>query len=150
EDLYRALELFARSIEKDPGYAPAFAGLADTYLVLLDYRYVAPSEALAMAKAAAVTALRLDEQLADAHTSLAHAKFHSLDWEGSEQEFRRAIQLVPGYALAHFYYANFLTGRRRFEEAIAEAHEAVRFDPISMAAATSLAMHYSIAGRHDE
>jgi TolB-like protein/tetratricopeptide (TPR) repeat protein len=150
EDLYRALELFARSIEKDPGYAPAFAGLADTYLVLLDYRYVAPSEALAMAKAAAVTALRLDEQLADAHTSLAHAKFHSLDWEGSEQEFRRAIQLVPGYALAHFYYANFLTGRRRFEEAIAEAHEAVRFDPISMAAATNLAMHYSMAGRHDE
>jgi tetratricopeptide (TPR) repeat protein len=119
-------------------------------LVLLDYRYVAPSEALAMAKAAAVTALRLDDQLADAHTSLAHAKFHSLDWEGSEQEFRRAIQLVPGYALAHFYYANFLTGRRRFEEAIAEAHEAVRFDPISMAAVTNLAMHYSMSGRHGE
>lgn len=150
EDLYRALELFACSIEKDPQYAPAFAGLADTYLVLLDYRYVAPSEALAMATAAAVNALRLDERLADAHTSLAHAKFHALDWEGSEQEFQRAIQLGLGYALAHFYYANFLSGRGRFQEAVAEAREAVRLDPVSMAATSNLAILYYVAGRYPE
>ena len=150
EDLYRALEIFAKSIEKDPDYAPAFAGLADGYLVLLDYRYVVPSEALAMATAAAVNALRLDQQLADAHTSLAHAKFHALDWEGSEQEFRRAMQLGPGYAVAHFYYANFLAGRRRFEEAIAEAREAVRLDPVSMVAETNVAIQFYNAGRYDE
>ena len=150
EDLYRALELFASSIEKDPQYAPAFAGLADTYLVLLDYRYIAPREALAMAMAAAVNALQVDERLADAHTSLAHAKFHALDWEGSEREFQRAIQLGSGYSLAHFYHANFLTSRGRFEEAIAEAREAVRLDPVSMTAESNLAVLYYIAGRYDE
>jgi TolB-like protein/tetratricopeptide (TPR) repeat protein len=150
EDLCRALEFFAKSVEEDPSYAPAFAGLADTYLVLLDYRYVAPNEALAMAVAAAVNALRLDEWLVDAHTSLAHAKLHALDWKGAEQEFRNTMQLGPGYALAHFYYANFLTALGRFDEAIAEAREAVRLDPVSMVAETNLAILYSNAGRHDE
>jgi TolB-like protein/Tfp pilus assembly protein PilF len=150
EDLYRALEFFARSIEKDPNYAPAFAGLADTYLVLLDYRYIVPNEALAMATAAAVSALRLDELLADAHSSLAHAKMHALDWQGSEREFRRAIELGPGYPVAHFYYANLLTALGRHEEGIREALEAVKLDPVSMAAETNLAQKYHTAGRHDD
>jgi tetratricopeptide (TPR) repeat protein len=150
DDLYRALEFFSKSIEEDRDYAPAFAGLADTYLVLLDYRYIAPNEALALAIAAAVSALRLDERLPDAHTSLAHAKMHALDWDGAEQEFRRAIQLGPGYAVAHFYYANFLTGRSRFDEAIAEAREAVKLDPVSMVAESNLGILYYNAGRYDE
>lgn len=150
DDMYRALEFFSKSIEKDRDYAPAFAGLADTYLVLLDYRYIAPNEALALATAAAVNALRLDERLPDAHTSLAHAKLHALDWDGAEQEFRRAIQLGPGYAVAHFYYANFLTGRSRFDEAIAEAREAVKLDPVSMVAESNLGILYYNAGRYDE
>jgi TolB-like protein/Flp pilus assembly protein TadD len=150
EDLHRALEFFAQSIEKDPDYAPAFAGLSDSYLVLLDYRYVVPNEALAMATAAAVNALRLDELLVDGHTSLAHAKLHTLDWKGSEKEFRRAIQLGPGYPIAHFYYANLLTALGRFEEAISEAREAVRLDPVSMVAEANLAILYYNAGRHDE
>lgn len=150
EDLYRALEFFSRSIEQDPDYAPAFAGLADVYLALLDYRYVPPNEALALATAAAMNALRLDEKLADAHTSLAHAKLHSLDWDGAEREFRRAIQLGPGYPPAHFYYANLLTGRGRFEEALAEARLALRLDPVSMAAEANLAVLYYNAGRYEE
>jgi TolB-like protein/Tfp pilus assembly protein PilF len=150
DDLYRALEFFSKSIEKDPDHAPAFAGLADCYLVLLDYRYIAPNEALALATAAAVNALRLDERLADAHTSLAHAKLHALDWDGAEQEFRRAIQLVPGYAWAHFYYANLLTGLSRFDEAIAEAREALRLDPVSMAAEANVARQNYHAGRYEE
>jgi tetratricopeptide (TPR) repeat protein len=103
-----------------------------------------------MATAAAVNALRLDELLADAHTSLAHAKLHALDWKGSEREFLRAVQLAPGYAVAHFYYANFLTARNRFEEAIAEARESVRLDPVSMVPEANLAILYYNAGRHDE
>lgn len=150
EDLYRALEFFSKSIEFDCGYAPAFAGLADTYLVLLDYRHVIPTEALAMATAAVMNALRLDERLADAHTALAHAKFHGLDWQGAERHFRTAIQLGPGYALAYFYYANFLAALRRFDEAIAEARAAVKLDPVSMAAESNLAVLYYIAGRNDE
>lgn len=137
-------------IEKDRDFAPAFAGLADTYLALLNYRYIAPNEALGLATAAAVNALRLDERLADAHTSQAHAKMHALDWRGAEQEFQKAIQLGPGYAVAHFYYANFLTGRSRFDEAIAEANEAVRLDPVSMVAESNLAILYSHAGRYGE
>ncbi len=150
EDLYRALEFFAKSIEIDPGYAPAFAGLADVYLVLLDYRYIVPAEAFAMATAAAVNALRLDERLADAHTSLAHAKMHAFDWEGAEQEFQNAIRLSPSYAVAHFYYANLLIDLSRFEEAILEAQEAVRLDPVSMVAEANLAILYYNAGRCDE
>jgi len=150
EDLYRALGFFAQSIEKDPNYAPAFAGLSDTYLVLLDYRYLVPNEALAMATAAAVSALRLDELLVDAHTSLAHAKMHALDWQGSEREFRRAIELGPGYPVAHFYYANLLTALGRHEEGIREALDAVRLDPVSVAAETNLAQKYHTAGWHDE
>lgn len=106
--------------------------------------------ALGLATAAAVNALRLDERLADAHTSQAHAKMHALDWRGAEQEFQKAIQLGPGYAVAHFYYANFLIGRSRFDEAIAEAHEAVRLDPVSMVAESNLAILYSHAGRYGE
>jgi tetratricopeptide (TPR) repeat protein len=150
DDLYRALEFFSKSVEKDPDYAPAFAGMADCYLVLLDYRYIAPNEALALATAAAVNALRLDERLADAHTSLAHARLHATDWEGAEQEFRRAIQLSPGYAWAHFYYANLLTGLSRFDDAIAEAREALRLDPVSMAAEANVARRYYHAGRYQE
>lgn len=150
DDLYRALELFSSSIEKDRDHAPAFAGLADTYLVLLDYRYLAPKEALAMATAAAANALRLDDRLADAHTSLGHAKLHALDWDGAEQEFRRAIQLGPGYALAHYYYANLLTAHRRFDQAIAEAREALKLDPASAATAANLAILYYTSGRYDD
>ena len=150
DDLFRALELFATSIERDPEHAPAFAGLADTYLVLADYRWMRPNEALPLATAAAMNALRVDERLADAHTSLAHAKLHMLDWDGAEQEFRRAIELGPGYAFARFYYANFLVGRSRFGEAIAEAREALRLDPVSMLAEANLAIIYYNAGRYDE
>jgi len=149
-DLYQALKYFSASIEKDRDYAPAFAGLADTYLTLLDYRYLPPGEALALAMAAAMNALRLDERLADAHTSLAHAKLHALDWSGAEMEFRRAIQLGSGYAVAHFYYANLLTCLGRFDEAITEAREAVRLDPVSMGTEANLAILYYSAGRYDE
>jgi TolB-like protein/Tfp pilus assembly protein PilF len=149
DDLYPALEWFSRSIENDRDYAPAFAGLADTYLMLLDCHYVAPNESLPMATAAAVNALWLDGRLADAHTSLAHARMHALDWEGAEQEFRRATQLGPGYALGHLYYASFLTARGRFEEALAEARGAAKLDPVSVITAASLAVVY-YNGRYDE
>lgn len=150
DDLYRALEFFSKSIEKAPNYAPAFAGLADTYLVLLDHRHIAPHEALALATSAATNALRLDERLADAHTSLGHAKLHELAWDAAEREFQTAIQLNTGYAPAYFYYASLLTGGGRFEEGIAAAREALKLDPVSTAAEARLARLLYIAGRLDE
>jgi TolB-like protein/tetratricopeptide (TPR) repeat protein len=150
DDLYRALEFFSKSIEKAPNYAPAFAGLADTYLVMLDHRQIAPPEALALAISAATNSLRLDERLADAHTSLGHAKLHELAWDAAEREFQRAIQLNPGYAPAYFYYGSLLAGRGRFEAGIAAAREAVKLDPVSTAAEARLARLLYIAGRLDE
>lgn len=150
DDLYRALEMFSKSIERAPNYAPAFAGLADTYLVLLDHRQIAPHEALALATAAATNALRLDERLADAHTSLGHAKLHELEWDAAEREFRRAIQLNPGYAQAHFYYASLLCGRGCFDQGVAAAREALKLDPVSTAAEARLARLLYIAGRVEE
>lgn len=150
EDLYRALELFARAIEKDPGYPQAFAGLADTYLVLLDYRYIRPNEALALAMGAAVNALRLDERLAEAHTALGHAKMHALEWAEAQHSFCRVIEIAPGYALAHYYYGNLLIAGRHFEDAIAEAHQALKLDPVSMAAEANFAFAFYMAGRYEE
>ncbi len=147
-DLHAALRLFSTALEKDGRWAPAFAGLADTYLVLLDYRYMPPHEALALATGAALNALRLDDRLADAHTSLGHAKMHALDWDGAGNAFTRALELGPGYAPAHFYYANFLICRRRFDDALAQAAEVLELDPLSMAAESNLGIVSSYAGRH--
>jgi TolB-like protein/tetratricopeptide (TPR) repeat protein len=150
DDLYRAVELFAKAIELDSAYAPAFAGLADAYLVLLDYRFMPPSEALPLAIAAAASALCIDDRLAAAHTSLAHARLHMFEWDAAAREFQSAIQLEPGYAPAHFYYANLLTGLGRFEDAIAQARETLKLDPRSMVAEANLAILYHTAGRNDE
>lgn len=150
DDLYRSLELFSIALEKDPDYAQAFAGIADTYLVLLDYHYIRPNEALALATAAAVNALRLDERLAEAHTSLGHAKLHALEWDEAERKFRTAIELAPGYPTAHFYYANLLTARGRFEESIAEARRALTLDPVSIVAEGNLGILLYYAGRYEE
>ena len=150
DDLHRALEFFSKSIEKAPNYAPAFAGLADTYLVMLDHRQIAPHEALALAISAATNALHLDERLADAHTSLGHAKLHELAWDAAEREFQKAIQLNPGYAPAYFYYGSLLTGRGRFEAGIAAAREALKLDPVSTAAEARLSRLLYIAGHLDE
>jgi TolB-like protein/tetratricopeptide (TPR) repeat protein len=150
DDLYRALEMFSKAIEKAPNYAPAFAGLADTYLVFLDHRQIAPHEALALATAAATNALRLDERLADAHTALGHAKLHELEWDAAEREFQRAIQLNPGYAPAHFYCASLLCGRGRFDAGVAAARESLKLDPVSTAAEARLARLLYIAGRLEE
>jgi TolB-like protein/Flp pilus assembly protein TadD len=150
DDLFRALEFFARAIEMDLEYPPAFAGLADVYLVLADYRYMPPNEALALATGAAMNALRLDERLADAHTSLGHAKLHTFEWEESERRFQRAIELGPAYAPAHFFYANLLAALSRFEEAIVEARQAFKLDPVSTSAQPNLTIMWYHAGNYDE
>ncbi len=149
-DLYRALEFFSAAIRADPEYAPAFAGLADVYLTLLESRHMRPNEGLALAMAAATSALRLDEELADAHTSLGHSHLHALDWKGAEREFLRAIQLSPGYPPAHHYYANFLLAHRRSEEAIEEARLSLKLDPVSVAAEANLADVFYYSGHPDE
>ena len=122
-----ALAYFNEAIDEDPKYAQAYSGLADTYALLGDWQYavMTPKEALPKAKAAAIKALELDSALGEAHNSLAFC-LDGFDWDfdSAGKEFRRAIELNPGYATAHHWYAWHLALLRRYDEAIVEMRKA--------------------------
>jgi len=135
----KSVLFFEKAIQRDPQYSVAYAGLADSYLTLLDMGYLPTREATKKAKAAARKALRMDETLAEACTSLGHAHFHEFNWQAAGREFRQAIDLNPNYANAHFYYSNYLIAVGRLDEAIAEARYSQALDPVSLPAGTNLA-----------
>jgi len=139
EDLKKAIEYFNQVIEKDQQYAPAYTGLADSYNMLPYYSNVPPNEAYPKARAAAMQALELDNTLAEAHTSLAYVS-HVYDWNWSEAEieFKRAIELNPGYPSAHQWYGYYLADLLRYDEAIEEMKLALEMDPISFIVNTNL------------
>jgi TolB-like protein/DNA-binding winged helix-turn-helix (wHTH) protein/Flp pilus assembly protein TadD len=153
EGLKTAVDYFKQAIEIDPNYAPAHAGLADAYALLGDWEYAAmtPREALPLAKAAAIKALELDSTLGEAHTSLAFC-LDVFDWdlESAETEFRRAIELNPGYATAHHWYAWHLSLSGRTDEAIAEMKRAESLDPLSLIINAELAELLLIAHSYDD
>jgi TolB-like protein/Flp pilus assembly protein TadD len=133
EGLKKGLEYFQQAIEKDPGYALAYAGLADSYVVLGSLAMTPPKEAYPRAKAAAFKALEIDEGLAEAHVPLAVARGeYDWDWVGAEKELKRAIELNPSYANAHQWYAEHLSQMGRHNEAIAEIKRAQELDPLSV------------------
>jgi TolB-like protein/DNA-binding winged helix-turn-helix (wHTH) protein/Flp pilus assembly protein TadD len=153
DDLQKAVEYFRLAIERDPNYAQAYSGLADTYALLGDWEYgvLAPREALPQAKAAAVKALQLDNTLGEAHTSLAFC-LDVFDWDlaSADREFRRAIELNPGYATAHHWYAWHLSLLGRNDDAIAEMKKALNLDPVSLIINADLAELLLIAHFTDE
>jgi TolB-like protein/DNA-binding winged helix-turn-helix (wHTH) protein/Flp pilus assembly protein TadD len=148
-----ALAYFNQAIEEDPKYAQAYSGLADTYALLGDWQYavMTPKEALPKAKAAAIKALELDSGLGEAHTSLAVC-LDGFDWDfdAAEKEFQRAIELNPGYATAHHWYAWHLSHTGRNEEAIAEMRKAEDLDPLSLIINSDLAELLVLAHSYDE
>ena len=150
--LKKAVEYFQESIDKDPGYALAYAGLADSYSELGGgLQYLAPSASLPKAKAAAMKSLQLDDTLAEGHTALAYAVFYSdWDWPSTEREFKRAIELNPNSALSHKGYAEYLLARGRFNEGMAEAQRAQDLDPLSPDMASELGFVYLGARQYDE
>lgn len=153
DGLKRAVGYFDRAVDEDPTYAPAYAGLADTYALLGDWEYgvLPPSDAYPKAKAAALKALELDNSLSEAHTSLAFAQdVYDWDWASAEKEFKRAIELNPGYATAHHWYASHLSELGRNNEAIAEAKKAESLDPLSLIIGADKAGIFLIARRNDE
>ena len=127
----QALEFFKQALSRDPNYAPAHVGLADYYRALPISRDVPAGEAMPKAKDEAEMALRLDEGSAEAHSVFGGIKFFYWDWEGSEQEYRRALELNPNFPRAHIGYANFLSAMGRHDEAFAEMERAYRLDPLS-------------------
>jgi TolB-like protein/Tfp pilus assembly protein PilF len=150
EALERAARFFEQAIAKDPRYARAHAGLADTYILLPFYGNAPAKETHAKARRAAETALSLDSTLAEAHTALADIKLYAWDWRGAEQSFRQAIRLAPGYAVAHHWYADYLDVTGRFEEALRERELAHSLDPLSRVIATELGLDLYLLRRYDE
>lgn len=139
EELYKALEHFKGAIEKDPDYALAYAGLADTYNMLGTYVYLPSSEAFPKAKQAALKALEIDETLTEAYVSLAYVKYlYDWDWFGAEADFNWAIGLNPSYAMAHNFYGTFLRNMGRFNEALLEMAKARNLDPLSLPTNTGI------------
>jgi eukaryotic-like serine/threonine-protein kinase len=131
--LMKSIEYFERAISTDPVYALAYAGLADAYSLLPSYSRLLPAETFPIAKLAAAKALELDDTLAEAHTSLAHVRFwYDWDWSASEAEFKRAVELNPGYATAHLWYALYLAAMERLAEALVEIQDAKMMDPLSL------------------
>jgi TolB-like protein/DNA-binding winged helix-turn-helix (wHTH) protein/Flp pilus assembly protein TadD len=148
-----ALAYFNQAIDEDPKYAQAYSGLADTYALLGDWQYAAmtPREALPKAKAAAIKALELDSALGEAHNSLAFC-LDGFDWDfdSAGKEFLRAIELNPGYATAHHWYAWHLALLHRLDEAMAEMKKAENLDPLSLVINADLAELLALAHSYDQ
>jgi TolB-like protein/DNA-binding winged helix-turn-helix (wHTH) protein/Tfp pilus assembly protein PilF len=149
EAFQQAIEYYRQAIAKDPSFALAYAGLADSYTLLA--LYGASAGALTAARESAQKALQMDDSLAEAHTSLAAVKIlNEWDWSGAEREFRRAIELNPNCAQAHHWYGNLLLGPEgRHDEAIAQLKRAGELDPLSPIITADTGFAYYLAGRYD-
>ncbi|HXG67950.1 MAG TPA: tetratricopeptide repeat protein [Blastocatellia bacterium] len=133
EALRKGIEYFQEALKQDPSFAPAYAGLADSYSQLSDHEGLPPRVAFPEAVKAATKALELDEQMAEAHASLAYIKAaYQWDWAGAEREFQRALELNPNYATARQWYAEYLCAMGRHEDALAEIRKAQELDPTSL------------------
>ena len=134
DGIKKGIEYFQQAIAKDPAYAQAYAGLADSYVVLPAFSPTSPKEAYPRAKEAALKALEIDDTLAEAHIPLAIVKTqYEWDWSGAEREFQRAIALNPSSARAHQAYGFvLLAGIGRLEEPIVELKRALELDPLSL------------------
>lgn len=146
----QAIGYFQQAIAKDPNYAPAYAGLADTFALMSTWNEVPQNEFMPKARTAALKALEIDERSAEAHTSLGLiAEAYDYDWAGAEKEFRRAIELNPDYATAHQWYAEYLSWQGRVDEALAEAERARQLDPLSLIIAVDQGAIYYRARQYD-
>jgi len=155
EGFRKGMEYFNQAIARDPSYAPPYAGLADSYALLgsigLGYNTLPPREAMPKAKAAALKALEIDSTLAEAHTSLGLIlSEYEWNWADSLTEFQRAIELNPGYATAHQWYAWLLTALGRWDEATAENRRAYEFDPLSVVINTQICSTFNLSRQYDK
>jgi serine/threonine-protein kinase len=150
-DEQKAIELFQAAVKKDPAYAAAYASLADSYRTLIYNSNVAPADVFPQSEAAAKRALELDDQLAEAHASLANnLADYNWDWAGGEREFQTALRLNPNSSVTHSYYAHFLRQEGKIEESIREGRRGVELDPVSAPGSFLLAQSLYEARRYGE
>jgi TolB-like protein/DNA-binding winged helix-turn-helix (wHTH) protein/Tfp pilus assembly protein PilF len=149
DGIQKAIEYFQAAIAKDPGYAGAYAGLADCYQVPANP--LPPRERMPRAKAAAMKALQLDDTLVEAHTSLARVLFvYDWDWPAAEKEFKLAIELNPRYAPAHQWHGGYLSATGRFREADAEKNRALELEPLSLVINFEVALAFYFSRNYDQ
>jgi len=148
-DLTKSIEYFEKAIAIDPNYAIAYAGLGDAYYILGENALWPPEKAYPKAKEAALKALEIDDKLAEAHTTLAGIiECNDWDFAGAEKEFKLAIELNPGYASAHQWYANLLSCLGRHEEATREISIARNLDPLSPRINANVGLYFYFARRY--
>ena len=151
QTLKRAAEYFQQAIDKDPGYALAWAGLADCYAIYPAYQVKSPRDSDPKAKAAAVRALEIDDTLAQAHAALGVTKtFYDWDWAGAKREFQQAIELDSTYPFAFSWYGEYLAATGRTDEAVASLKRAQQLDPLSLIIHTGAGNILYWVGRYDE
>ena len=151
--LVRGLEYFEKAAARDPKYALAYAGIADSYSIMasLGYDVLPVNVAMPKAQAAALHAVELDPSLAEAHVSLAYVKLmYEWDWRGSEKEFKRAIELNPNYPVAHLWYAHDLWATGHTDDSTRELQTAVELDPASLAVITAVGRQHYLQGQFQQ
>jgi eukaryotic-like serine/threonine-protein kinase len=151
EGFYKAIEYFQQAVEKDPGYALAYTGLADSYVLLGWNSYLPPKEAFPKGKAAAMTALHFDPDLAEAHTPLAALLWlYDWRWEESQTEFKRSLELGPTYPTANHWWAEYTMTMGRHEEAVSKMKIGLELDPLSLIINVALGWAFYHARCYDE
>ncbi len=149
DSMPKAAFYFEQAIGKDPGDGAAYSGLADCNSGLAWHGFLAPTDSLPKAYAAAQKAVEIDPQSAESHASLALVLDHQLDWSGAEAEFKRALELNPQYANAHHWYGDYLSIQGRHDEALAEAKRALELDPLNLMIGTWVGLRYYLARKYD-
>jgi len=151
EDLEKAIAYFGEAIEKDPNYALAHAGMADCYTLMGRHLYLPAKEAFSKARDFANRALELNNDLAEAHTSLAAVLLiYDWEWDEAEDQFKRAIQLNPNYATAHYWHSVLLQTTGRLQESVTAAEKAQVLDPLSPVIGMGVVQAYFFSGQYDK
>jgi eukaryotic-like serine/threonine-protein kinase len=151
EGFYKAIEYFQQAVNKDPGYALAYAGLADSYVLLGWNSYLPSKDAFPKAKVAAMEALRLDSALGEARTPFAAVLWlHDWQWQEAQTEFKRSLVINPTYPTANHWYAEYVMTMGRHSEAITRMQNSQELDPLSLIISDAIGWSLYMARRYDE
>lgn len=149
ENISKAIEQFKAAAEKDPGFALAYAGLADCYSLLPFYSDTLSGDFLSQAKSYATQAVAIDDSLGEAHISLAYADAGLWNWAAAGEGFKRGLELSPNYAIGHKWYGQYLADLGRFDESLAELKRAQELEPLSLIIHSNVAESYLARGDAD-